>query len=143
MYAQYIEFIGNHTMLFVAFFMILVFLMWNMFSANIQGYGRVIPSEAIQLINHDEAIVLDVRENNEYRDGHIINSIHIPLKKISNSINTLDKYKDKNIIVSCLSGNRSSHACSILKKNGFEKLHNLQGGIHAWKNDNLPLSYKS
>ncbi len=137
---QLIEFSGNHPELFMALFFTLGLLFWNLLSEQISGIPSLVPQEAISLINHENAIVLDVREDNEYAKGHILNSIHIPLNTLSSKLGRLEKYRSKPIISSCLSGNRSGKACSILKKNGFENLHNLKGGISAWQNANLPLS---
>jgi rhodanese-related sulfurtransferase len=83
--------------------------------------------------------VLDVREESEYAQGHILNAVHIPLKMLSDKIGRLEKYRNRPIVASCLSGNRSGQACRVLKKNGFEKIHNLKGGISAWQNASLPL----
>jgi len=137
---QLIEFAGNHPELFMAFFFVLGLLVWNFLSEQISGIASLAPQESILLINHEDAIVIDVREDNEYAQGHILNSIHIPLSTLSGKLARLEKYRSKPIIASCMSGNRSGRACSILKKNGFENLHNLKGGIVAWQNANLPLS---
>jgi rhodanese-related sulfurtransferase len=93
------------------------------------------------LIN-DDALVLDVREDKEWAEGHIPNAKHIPLGQLSKRISELDKYKDKPIVVSCRSGHRSATACRTLKKDGFEQTHNLMGGIIAWENANLPVTKK-
>jgi rhodanese-related sulfurtransferase len=137
---QLIEFTGNHPILFMAFFFILGLLVWNFLSEQISGIPSLVPQEAILLINHENALVLDVREANEYNQGHILNSIHIPLSALSGKLGRLEKYRTKPIIASCMSGNRSGRAVSILKKNGFENLYNLKGGIVAWQSANLPLS---
>lgn len=99
------------------------------------------PQQAVQLMSHESgSIVLDVREDKEYESGHIKDSIHIPLSALSSRVGELDKYKDKNVILGCRSGARSSRACGILKKNGFDKVHNLRGGVIAWEKDNLPMN---
>ena len=97
---------------------------------------------ATQLINRENAVILDVREDNEYRDGHIVNSVHIPLSYLKDRLKELEKYKGKPIIVGCRSGQRSSQACGVLKKQGYDAVYNLSGGIMAWKSDNLPLTKK-
>jgi rhodanese-related sulfurtransferase len=137
---QFIEFVGHHTYLFLAFSMVSGLLIWNILNDQITGIKSLLPQEAILLINHEEAIILDVREENEYLQGHILNSIHIPLNTLSDKINRLEKYRNRPIIASCMSGNRSARACSTLKKNGFEQVHNLKGGVIAWQNANLPLT---
>lgn len=76
-------------------------------------------------------ILLDVRTAAE-RNGQKINgSIHIPVNELKSRINELNKFKDKEIICYCRTGNRSLNAASILKKNGFETA-NLRGGMVQW-----------
>jgi rhodanese-related sulfurtransferase len=115
-------------------------LIWNLVSETLQGASSVQPYEAALLINHEDAIVLDVREESEYKQGHIINSVHIPLGKLSERMGRLEKYRNRPIITSCASGNRSAQMCSKLRKNGFEKVYNLKGGIYAWQSASLPLT---
>ncbi|NJO17619.1 MAG: rhodanese-like domain-containing protein [Thioploca sp.] len=138
--AQFIEFAGNHPYLFLAFSVVSGLLVWNILNDQITGIKSLLPQEATLLINHEEAVILDVREENEYIQGHILNSIHIPLNTLSDKIPRLEKYRNRPIIASCMSGNRSARACSTLKRNGFEKVHNLKGGVIAWQNANLPLT---
>jgi rhodanese-related sulfurtransferase len=83
-----------------------------------------------------------VRPTADYSKGHIINSTNIPMNGFSKQISTLEKYRDKPVIVSCRSGAQSSQACSQLRKAGFKEVYNLRGGILAWQNANLPLSRK-
>jgi rhodanese-related sulfurtransferase len=137
---QFVEFASNHPGLFLALGIVLGLLVWSFLGEQISGVKSLLPQEATLLINHENAIVLDVREDNEFAQGHILNSVHIPLKMLSEKIGRLEKYRNRPIIASCMSGNRSSSACRALKKNGFEKIHNLKGGIVAWQNANLPLS---
>jgi len=104
--------------------------------------GVVDPIQAVQKMNHGNAVVLDVREPNEVSNGTIVNAIHIPLGSLGSRLRELEKHKAGPIIVNCRSGHRSSQACSILRKNGFEQVYNLKGGIMAWQAANLPLSKK-
>ena len=85
---------------------------------------------------------LDTREDAEYKSGHIPEAIHIPLKQLQERVSELNKHKDCPVIAYCRSGSRSNGAGSILKKQGFETVYNLGGGITAWQNANLPLSKK-
>ena len=137
---QFVEFAGNHPELFVALGVVVGLLVWNLLASQISGIKALLPHEATFLINREDAIILDVREENEYTQGHILNSIHIPLSALVSKISRVEKYRNRPIIASCMSGNRSGKACSLLKKNGFEKIHNLKGGIIAWQNANLPLT---
>ena len=137
--AQYIEFATNHWMLLVALLVIIYMLLMSVLGQRLRGYPSASPSEATMLINREDAVILDVREGKEYQDGHIVNSVHIPLSFLKDRLAELEKHKDKPIIVACKSGHRSGQACSTLKKNGFEKIYNLSGGVLAWESANLPL----
>ena len=137
---QFIEFVGNHPFLFLALGVVSGLLAWNLLGANLYGISNLAPAQAIQLINHEDALLLDVREDGEYQGGHILNSMHIPLSALPERIKRLEKYRAQPIIVGCRSGHRSMQAGLTLKKQGFERIYNLQGGILAWQNANLPLT---
>jgi len=109
---------------------------------RLRGVQATDAVQATQLINHEDALVLDVREDSEYKDGYILNSVHIPLSRLASSLQQLEKYKPRPIIVGCRSGHRSSHGCAVLRKNGFASVYNLKGGILGWQNANLPLYKK-
>lgn len=113
-------------------------LVWPLISGRISGVKQVGPQEAVMLFNHEDALVLDVREDSEYRDGRIPKAKHIPLRQLKDRIEDLGKYKDKAIIAVCRTGSRSSHACQQLRKAGFERVHNLSGGMVAWEQAGLP-----
>ena len=114
-------------------------LLWSIFGNRIRGIKEVDCTAALQLINHKNALVLDVRENDEYKAGHVLNSTLIPLGKLKERIGELEKYKDRPIVVICRSGNRSGMACAMLGKQGFTQSYNLAGGVIAWQKANLPL----
>ena len=83
----------------VAFLVILYMLLMSVFGQRLRGYLSASPSEATMLINREDAIIIDVRENNEYKEGHIVNSIHIPLSYLKDRLAELDKHKNKPVIV--------------------------------------------
>lgn len=114
-------------------------LLWPIVSGGI-GSGRDISTiDATHLMNRENALVLDVREDHEYALMHIPNSRHIPLSVLESRLNELTKFKDRPVIVSCQSGNRSAKAIQILEKNQFSKVHSLRGGITAWEQASMPL----
>lgn len=114
-------------------------LLWSLFGNRLRGIQEVDCSAALQLINHKDALVLDVREEKEYQAGHLLNAKLLPLATLSERIGELEKYRDKPIVVVCRSGNRSSSACVTLGKQGFAQAYNLAGGVMAWQKANLPL----
>ena len=137
---QLIEFAMNHWILVTAFVAVAAYLIYSL---ALGDKGAVDPSTATEMINHQQAVVVDVRPSADFHKGHIINAISIPINGFNNQISTLNKYKDKPIIVSCRSGAQSSSACQQLKKSGFEQVYNLKGGILAWQSANLPITRKN
>ena len=112
-------------------------LLWSLVSQR--GVNEIDTRVAVQLINYQEALVLDVRDDSEYAAGHLPNSKHIPSEKIEERWTELQKFKEKPIVVIYRGGIRSSHASLVLKKNGFAQVFNLMGGIDAWKRASLPV----
>ncbi|MEA3278166.1 MAG: rhodanese-like domain-containing protein [Pseudomonadota bacterium] len=136
---QLIEFVANHWVLFLALALILALLVHNLVAGS---KGSVDPVGATDLINHHDAVVVDVRPVADYAKGHIINALNIPMNGFKNQTGVLQKHKDKPILVSCRSGSQSAAACQQLRKEGFSEVYNLRGGILAWQSANLPLTRK-
>ncbi|UKM64664.1 rhodanese-like domain-containing protein [Flavobacteriaceae bacterium GSB9] len=91
---------------------------------------------AEQLANDDNAVILDVRTDEEVADGIIPKAIHIDIYKGQGFIDEIeDLDKSKNYYVYCRSGNRSGKACQIMEQLGFENAYNLEGGMMEWTGD--------
>jgi rhodanese-related sulfurtransferase len=103
---------------------------------------RLSPAQATQLINREDAQVLDVREQAEWAKGHINGARHIPSGEIGHRLGELERFKARPVIVVCASGQRSASASATLRKAGFEKVFALDGGIGAWEQASLPLTKK-
>ena len=116
-----------------------VMLLWSIFGNRFRGVKDVDLVAAMQLINHKNALILDVREQGEYEAGHILNAKLIPLGKLKERMGELERHKDQPIVVVCRSGNRSGTACFLLGRQGFSQAYNLAGGVQAWQKSNLPL----
>ena len=106
------------------------------------GGAQVNTAQATQLINREDALLVDVREPAEYAAGHLPASRNIPLATLGERATELEKFKGKPVIIVCQSGARSPGAGTQLKKLGFEKVYNLEGGIVAWGDAGLPISRK-
>ena len=94
--------------------------------------------EATQRINSGKALVLDVREAEQFAAAHLRDARNIPLKQLATRVGELDKFKNKSVIVICQSGTQSGKAESVLKKAGFNEVFGLTGGIAAWQTQGLP-----
>jgi rhodanese-related sulfurtransferase len=134
-----VQFISNNIIPISIAFFSGAMLLWSLFGNRFRGIKEVDTTAALQLINHKNAVVLDVREQSEYDSGHVLNSKLIPLGKLKERLGELEKQKNKPIVVVCRSGNRSATACVLLGKQGFDQAYNLAGGVQAWQKNNLPL----
>ncbi len=133
---QIIEFITNNYLLVLAFLLCLGMLL---FAESKKAGAAVSTNEAVQLINKEDAVLLDIRGKKEWENGYITNSIHIPLVDLDKRLSEIEKHKAKDIIVICNMGQTSGTACKKLMASGFEKVVRLKGGISEWKAQNLPL----
>ena len=104
-----------------------------------RGGAQLSPQQATRLINSENAVVLDVRKKDEFKTGHLPNSLNIPAANISNRLGELEPYRNKPIILVCKTGTTTSTVGATLKKAGFEKVTRLKGGITEWLSNNLPL----
>lgn len=133
------QFVIHNWYLFVALIVILAMLVWPTLSQILHGVKNVHVPQAVQLINRESAVIVDVCEPNEYKTGHIPNAVNVPLSGMAQHLKQLEKHKAKPVLIACRSGNRSVRAGVLLRKHGFEKVYSLAGGLQAWERDNLPL----
>ncbi|MDK0631263.1 rhodanese-like domain-containing protein [Clostridium perfringens] len=89
--------------------------------------------ESKKLINDGEVtLILDVRDADEFAEGHLKNAIQIPVKELKENLSDIEKFKDELVLVYCRSGKRSAEAVDILKENGFKNLVHMKDGISKW-----------
>ncbi len=131
------EFINQNIMLVALVVVSGLSLLWPLF-ARPSG-NSVSPGEATQLINREDAHIVDVREAGEFAGGHLPDAVNIPAGQLAERMGELDKFKGKPLIVCCASGMRSNKACGELKKQGFDRLYNLAGGVDAWVGAGYPI----
>ncbi|MEE8119342.1 MAG: rhodanese-like domain-containing protein [Gammaproteobacteria bacterium] len=88
-----------------------------------------------------DMVIVDVREHEEWDDGHLANSVHVPLGELQDALHSHPVFQDKNrhLVMLCRSGNRSASAAQFLTDCGFENAYNLGGGIIAWAAAGLPI----
>jgi rhodanese-related sulfurtransferase len=134
-----IEFSVNHWDLLVALLIVLLMMFGGPVMRKIRGYLEIEPLAAVEMMNHRDALYIDVREEAEVKEGLVLNSVHIPLRELHRRLGELGSDKSRPVIVGCRSGNRSAVACGTLKKEQFAEVYNLRGGIMAWQSAGLPL----
>lgn len=114
-------------------------LLWPLVSRAGRTAKDVGPFEAVQLINRQDAVVIDVRDAADFEKGHIANAKNIPQAQIEQRLKELERLKSKPVILSCQSGSRSASAEGVLRKNGFTEVFTLRGGLAAWTQASMPL----
>jgi rhodanese-related sulfurtransferase len=133
-----VDFIRNNLLLFVVAFASGAMLLWPLVRRS-SGGPWVSAAQATQLINREDALVLDVRDAGEYAGGHILGAKSLPLARVESGAGEVAKKKDATLIVYCDSGDRAGKAAGALKKLGYSKVVNLSGGLGAWKQAGLPV----
>jgi len=101
--------------------------------------GGIGPTAAVQLINREKAVVIDVREPAEFADGHLVGAKNIPLADLESKLPAAVKNKALPLVLVCRSGKRSGMATATAKKLGYAQAHSLQGGLDAWKTAKFPV----
>ena len=136
------DFFTNNIVLFAALGIIIALILRMEIKRALSGTQTVTPAQAVQLINKEDALILDIREDNELAQGSIRGSKHYALSVLKQRLDELKQYADKPVIAYCKMGNRSNEACNILRQNNFINVVSLKGGIEAWKTENLPVVKK-
>ncbi|MCB1825007.1 MAG: rhodanese-like domain-containing protein [Candidatus Competibacteraceae bacterium] len=139
---DFVEFSTQNWLLFLALFAITGMLIGGEVLRKMRGVSSLSAAEALRLINDQEALILDVRDGGEYKEGHIPQARHIPLGALRDRLGELTKAKDKPIVVYCRNGATSQAACAQIKKSGIVDVYSLSGGLSAWQEANLPVSRK-
>lgn len=113
-------------------------LVWPMISNSLNA-GALSASGAVQLINREKAVVIDVSEADEFASGHVGGAKNVPFSQIEEKLPATVKNKGLPLILVCATGARANRAVSVAKKLGYEQAQALGGGLKAWKDANLPL----
>jgi rhodanese-related sulfurtransferase len=138
---QMVEFVTNHYILSGLFAALLAALVYTTVAGLFSSLKELSTHEATLLMNKEDAYILDIRPAAEFKKGHILGSKQIKAEFVTKGdFSTLEKFKDKPIIVVCAMGMTSKRTASQLLKAGFEGAVTLKGGINAWQGANLPIS---
>ena len=93
----------------------------------------------MNLVNRDGAVVIDVRDANEFSQGHIVDAVNMPHTALTSRVSELEKYKEKPVVLACKMGQHAGAAGTMLRKAGFQNVARLKGGVAEWRNQNLPV----
>lgn len=139
---EFIDFAVRHWYLFAALFIIIGMLIGGEVLRKLRGVSALNPTQVLQLINQQDAVVVDIRDSGQYKAGHLPDARHIPYAELDQRMKELNKFKDKPLILYCQTDTRASSAGAKLKKAGFATVHALRGGLPAWQQASLPVSRK-
>jgi rhodanese-related sulfurtransferase len=132
------DFIQNNILLIAVAFASGAMLIWP-FVRRTAGGPWVNTLRATQMINREDALLIDVRDAAEYAKGHILGAKNVPLADLERRAAEFDKHKAKPVIVHCDTGSRATRALGVLKGRGFANVSNLAGGYGAWQQAGLPV----
>ena len=136
MLEQLFEFAVNHFILVSVF----VFLLFAFFvNEGKQGGAAVATGGLVNLINKEDAVVVDIRDSKDYKQGHIAGAINIPYANMDSRINELEAHKDKPVVLVCKMGQHAGAVGRKLRAQGFEDVRRLSGGMAEWNGASLPV----
>jgi rhodanese-related sulfurtransferase len=133
------SFAQNNWMLILVLVMSGGMLVWPLFQRRFSPVKDIGTAMVTRLINHQNAVLIDVRESKDYEGGRLPNAVHIPLSQLAGRAPELSKLTARPVVAYCQNGRRSRMAAGALSRVGFKEIYCLQGGIHEWKKDGLPL----
>lgn len=133
---MFLEFLIEQWLLATALAVLLLMLFYH----ESRKAGRAVtPQQLSDLVNRQDALVLDVRDSNEFRKGHITASVNIPFKDLAKRISEISSHQQKPVVVICKMGQHAGAATKQLRASGFEQVYRLGGGLSEWTAASLPL----
>jgi rhodanese-related sulfurtransferase len=133
-----VKFIVDNWMLMAVALASGAMLFWPMVAKG-GRMGQLSAAGAVQLINREKAVVIDINEPAEFAAGHVVGARNVPLGQLEQQLPNTVKNKALPLVIVCATGSRSSRALAVAKKLGYEQAQVLGGGLTAWKEASLPL----
>jgi rhodanese-related sulfurtransferase len=140
--SQFTEFFQHHLALFAALGVSVALFIINEVHGVVSGAARIAPLDAVRLINDRNALIVDVRPVADFKKGHLMNAVNLPLARLDEQISELGKDKARPVLIYCALGGTSAEAAQKLLKHGFTEVHPMRGGLDSWLASNLPTTVK-
>jgi rhodanese-related sulfurtransferase len=134
------QFVQNNWPLILVMITSGAMLLWPLIGRRFSKVREIGALRATQLINRQNAVLLDLRESKDYDAGHLPNAVHIPLAQLASRGGELAKLTSRPLIAYWDRGNRTRNAGSALSKLGFAEVYTLHGGLRAWTDAGLPIA---
>jgi len=139
---QFLEFFQHHPYLFSMLGAAVALFIVNELVGSLTAGARMTPLQAVRLINDREPVVVDVRTPADFKKGHLLNAVNLPVAKIGERAGELAKDKAKPLLVYCALGGSAIEAAKSLRKAGYSEVYPLRGGLNGWISANLPITAK-
>jgi len=140
---ELITFASAHAMLSAAWGAIVVLIIFTTIKIKMSPIKQISTQDMTFLINRQDGLVVDIRAEKDFKANHIVDAKHLSTEKITdNDFSSLEKHKDKPIIVVCTAGMSAVKVANQLYKDGFTKTSLLKGGMNSWVNAGLPVTKK-
>ena len=133
--ALILEFVAQQWMVVAA---LLVVVMMLIFHESRKSGPSVSPQQAINLVNNESGVFLDLRDAGDFKQGHIVEALNIPATKVESRMAELEKHKSNPIVLVCKMGQQAGAAGKQLRASGFERVYKMSGGMSEWGNLQLP-----
>ncbi len=137
METQIIDFVTHHILLTAGWLISGALLLLSIKKAAV---AAVSSQQLVNMVNRQHALILDIRSTDEFSKGHITAAKNIQLSQLNEHVNELEKWKNQPIIIVCNAGIQANSASTLLKKQGFEQVFKLRGGMQSWLGDSLPVT---
>ncbi len=134
--ALFLEFLAQQWILVAALLAVVVMLFMH---ETRKSGTSLTPQKAINLVNAEGGVFVDLRDTADYRAGHIVDAMHIPASKLMNNTGLLENYRDKPVVLVCKMGQSAGPVGKKLNADGFSKVNIMTGGMMEWKNLQLPV----
>ncbi|WP_336279679.1 rhodanese-like domain-containing protein [Cronobacter dublinensis] len=137
---EIMQFVGRHPILSIAWIALLAAVIYTTFKGLTSKVKVITRGEATRLINKEDAVVVDIRQRDDFRKGHIASAINVlPADIKASNVGELEKHKAKPVIVVDGNGLSAQESAVLLNKAGFEQVYVLKEGVAGWSGENLPL----
>lgn len=135
---EFIAFLRIHWVLTLIFIIVTVVLLILEAIKQKQSATQLSPAQATQMMNHENAVIVDIRTTALFNEGHIIGAQSIPLAELQEKSKKLEKSKNKPIVLVCMNGSEAPKVADTLKKQGLN-IYTLSGGMRAWREAEMPI----
>ena len=138
-FTELAEFAGRHPILSLALAGLTIAIVWTEVARLSRGFKALRPAQLTDLINRENALLVDLSPAGDFEKGHIAGARNIAPSQFDPESKQLAKARDLPVVVTCRSGQASLAAAARLRKAGFTRVHWLDGGVAAWQQADLPL----